>query len=158
MFTPIDDANMPKTMRNQAHTCKTLGIVTKPKWIASTHAQMLPRNIFTRAQLTSYSRPRPVPKALGVVASSKVPRVHVTWSTTLLSNRASKFLTTVAYSFVFAARECDQTCLSIRILSGGALYRHKDGLGSPWKVFIVITFDPCEIHTFLNLEFVIYIL
>ena len=30
---------------NQAHTCKTLGIVTKPKSIASTHAQMLPRNI-----------------------------------------------------------------------------------------------------------------
>ena len=32
-------------MYNQAHTCKTLGIVTKPMAIASTHAQMHPRNI-----------------------------------------------------------------------------------------------------------------
>ena len=30
---------------NQAHTCKTLGVVTKPMSIASTHAQMHPRNI-----------------------------------------------------------------------------------------------------------------
>ena len=33
------------TIIDQAHTCKTLGIVTKPKSIASTHAQMRPRNI-----------------------------------------------------------------------------------------------------------------
>ena len=31
--------------KNQAHTCKTLGIVTKSKSIASTHVQMRPRNI-----------------------------------------------------------------------------------------------------------------
>ena len=30
---------------NQARTCKTLGIVTKPKPITTTHAQMRPRNI-----------------------------------------------------------------------------------------------------------------
>ena len=61
------------TIENQAHTCKTLGIVTKPKSIASTHAQMRPRNIIhARAQLPSYSRSHPAPKALGVVASSKV--------------------------------------------------------------------------------------
>ena len=30
---------------NQAHTCKTLGVVTKPMSIASTHAQMHPHNI-----------------------------------------------------------------------------------------------------------------
>ena len=48
---------------NQAHTCKTLGVVTKRMSIASTHAQMHPRNIIharaTRAILISYSRPRP---------------------------------------------------------------------------------------------------
>ena len=32
-------------LHNQAHTCKTLGVVTKPMSIASTHAQMPPRNI-----------------------------------------------------------------------------------------------------------------
>ena len=36
------------------------------------------RVVFPRALLNSYSRPRPAPKALGVVTSSKVPRVHVT--------------------------------------------------------------------------------
>ena len=37
---------------NQAHTCKTLGIVTKPKSIASTHAQMRPRNIIHARAIT----------------------------------------------------------------------------------------------------------
>ena len=51
---------------NQAHTCKTLGVVTKPMSIASTHAQMHPRNIIhARAILISYSRPRPAPKDAG---------------------------------------------------------------------------------------------
>ena len=54
---------------NQAHTCKTLGVVTKPKSIASTHAQMHPRNIIHErvklTQLISYSRPRPAPKDAG---------------------------------------------------------------------------------------------
>ena len=42
--------------QNQAHTCKTLGVVTKPMSIASTHAQMHPRNniIHARAILISY--------------------------------------------------------------------------------------------------------
>ena len=66
---------------NQAHsiTCKTLGIVTKPKSIASTHAQMRLRNIIHARGINF------------VLASSK----------------------------------------AIRKLSAGALYRHKDGLGSP---------------------------
>ena len=43
--------------------CKTLGIVTKPKSVASTHAQMRPRNII-HARAISYSRPRPAPNYL----------------------------------------------------------------------------------------------
>ena len=54
---------------NQAHTCKTLGVVTKHMSIASTHAQMHPRNNIhvrdTRAILISYSRPRPAPLGAG---------------------------------------------------------------------------------------------
>ena len=77
--------------------------------------------------------------------------VHVTWSTTLLSFRASKFFDNSSLLVRFRCLGCDQICLSIRKLSAGALYRNKDGVGSPWKVFIIVTFDPCifsEIHTF----------
>ena len=47
--TPIDNT---KLLQNQAHTCKTLSIVTKPKSIASTHAQMRPRNIIHARAIT----------------------------------------------------------------------------------------------------------
>ena len=58
---------------------------------------------------------------------------------TCMSREAPRFLalervsfsTTAAYSFVFAVWGCDQICLSIQKLSAGALYSHKDGLGSP---------------------------
>ena len=52
-FLQVNDSNY----YNQAHTCKTLGIVTKPKSIASTHAQMRPRNIIHACAIT-YLRTR----------------------------------------------------------------------------------------------------
>ena len=39
--------------------------------------------------------------------------------------------TCTAYMASFSCGGCDQSCLSIRKLSAGALYSHKDGLGSP---------------------------
>ena len=77
--------------------------------------------------------------------------MHVTWSHTMHLS-----FSTINSSLLVRFR-----CLGVQ--SNLPLYvrsicscshRHKDGLGSPWKVFIVITFDPCifsEIHTFLTL-------
>ena len=147
--------------KNQAHTCKTLGVVTKPKSIASTHAQMHPRNIIHErarlAQLISYSRPRPAHLGAGRGSeyenmSSRACHVkHAPCTLQLLSFRASKPFDNSSLLVRFRCLEVDQSCLSIRKLSAGALYRHKDGLGSPLKVFLAITFDPCifsEFHTF----------
>ena len=98
------------------------------KSIAGTHAQMLPRNIIHTRAINF------------VVASSKVPvrgtsrARHVKHgATTLLSFRPANFLTTAAYSFVFAVWGCDQSCSSIRNLSAGALYTATKmaSIGSP---------------------------
>ena len=119
----------PNNYNNQAYTCKTLGVVTKPKSIASTHAQMHPRNIIhARAQYSASCILATTPsalKALGVVASIKLACTsHV--APRFLTLEPVSFSTTAAYSFVFAV---DHLYLSIRKLSAGALYHHKDGLG-----------------------------
>ena len=75
---------------NQAHTCKTLGVVTKPKSIASTHAQIHPRNIIlTRNRRWAWLRIRKYELAC---MSREAPRSLVELI----------FSTTTAYSFVFA--------------------------------------------------------
>ena len=68
VIPPIMHQKSPSPFENQAHTCKTLGIVTTPKSIAST------RNIIhARARVAQYSvlyviscsRPRPAPSGAG---------------------------------------------------------------------------------------------
>ena len=64
--------------RGVATTCTIKHIRAKPSALSQNPSQLLARMrrcvrviLSTRAQLTSYSRPSPAPKALGVVASSK---------------------------------------------------------------------------------------
>ena len=86
---------------NQAHTCKTLGVVTKPMSTASTHAQMNPRNIIhAREVLISYSRPRPAPFIKLACMSREAP--------CFLASEPVSLSTTAAYPFVFAAWGYDQ--------------------------------------------------
>ena len=89
------------------HIVQNPRCVTKPKPIASTHTQMCPRI----AHLLSIASMKLAAKILRGWA-----RVHVTWSTTLLSFRAERFLTTAAYSFVFIVWGCDRVCLSMRTI------------------------------------------
>ena len=94
---------------------------------------MLPRNIVHARAINFVLATTPSTyKALGVAASSKVTgavRATSREAQRFLALGPASFLTTAAYSFVFAVWGCDQSCLSIRKLSAGALYRHKDGLG-----------------------------
>ena len=100
------------TQYNQAHTCKTLGVVTKPKSIASTHALMHPRNIIhararpIRGDVISYSRPRPAPvQALGVVASMKAA---------CISREAPRFLALASKFFDNSSLLVRFRCLGVR--------------------------------------------
>ena len=79
ILTRYSTTDLREYLQNQAHTCKTLGIVTKPKSIASSHAQMRPRNIIHARVITFvYTRDHAQRlKALGVVASTKVQLVQV---------------------------------------------------------------------------------
>ena len=98
----------------QAHTCKTLGVVTKLKSIASTHALMYPRNIihacargcnFILATTPSAcTRPAPV-QALGVVASMKVA---------CISREAPRFLTLASKFFDNSSLLVRFRCLGVR--------------------------------------------
>ena len=96
-------------LENQAHTCKTLGVVTKPISIASTHAQMHPRNIIhARARLARNTNfilaitPSTF-LALGVVASIKYELACMSCEAPrFLALEPVSFSTTEAYSFVFA--------------------------------------------------------
>ena len=119
---------------NQAHTCKTLGVVTTPKSIASTR-----NTIHAYARVAQCSVLYFVCTNFILATTPSTFRRWV-WSRELacMSREAPRFLalelsfsTTAVYSFVFAVWGCDQTCLSIRKISAGALYCHKDGLGSP---------------------------
>ena len=65
-------------------------------------------------------------------------RVHVTWSTTLLSCSQKVFRQQQhTHSFLLPWRY-HRTCVCTQDVPACALHLHKDDLASPWKVFLVI--------------------
>ena len=94
--------------------------VTKPKSIASTHAQICSRTNATNALIVSIKSATKTLRELACTSHEA--------ACTFLSFKARKFFD---YSSLLVHFRCDETRVSTRDLPGCALHLHKDGLGSP---------------------------